>query len=65
MIKKIIPFEIKKTFGVDVLLKLTKTNNHGLKILENDGQYTFNVTKNKLSRTVNSTLKNYNITLVA
>jgi len=61
--KEIQKFEIEKSFGVDVLLKLAKTGSNGLEILENDGKYTFNMSKNKLSRVVDYTLENYNITL--
>lgn len=57
-------FKVKKTFGVDVLLKLTKANkNYDIETYENFGNYTFNVSEDELSKTVNETLENHSIYL--
>ncbi len=57
------PFEIAKTFGLGVLLKLTKKNVQGIKISSNGEKFTSNVTLNKLNDAVNSTIKTHNIKL--
>ena len=59
------PFNIKKTFGMGVLLKLTKTTINGIEAFENGGRYTFNVSVEELNRAVNITLENHNISLLA
>lgn len=58
------PFKVKKTFGIDVLLKLTKTTINGIEASESDGKYTFNVSVAELNRAVNITLANHNISLL-
>jgi len=63
MDKKIQKFEIKKSFGIAVLLKLAKTDTNGMQVLENDRKYTFNISKNNLSQVVDNVLGKYNITL--
>lgn len=57
-------YNIKRTFGMDVLLKLTKTKVHGLKVLECGGKYTFNISAEELSKAVYGTLVSYNICLL-
>ena len=63
MDKKTDKFEIKKSFGVAVLLKLAKTETTGMQVQENDRKYTFNISKNNLNQVVDNVLRNYNITL--
>lgn len=59
------PVEIEKTFGIRVLLKLTRTNVEGIKISEKDGRLTSNVSLNELSRAVDATVESHNIRLKA
>ncbi len=56
-------FEIKKTFGLGVLLKLTKKNIPGIKISTNGNKFISNVSLNELSDAVNATMKTHNIRL--
>ena len=58
------PFNVKKTFGMDVLLKLTKTTINGIEAFERDRTYTFNVSVEELNKAVNFTLVNHNISLL-
>lgn len=60
--KKTLP--LKKRW-IDVLLKLTKTTINGIEAFESDGKYTFNVSVEELTRAVNTTLLNHNISLLA
>ncbi len=57
------PFEIEKTFGLGVLLKLTKKNVPGIKILSNGKTFVSNVALDKLSDAVDATIKTHNISL--
>jgi hypothetical protein len=57
------PFEISKTFGLGVLLKLTKKHIDGIKISSNGEKFTSNVNLNKLNDAVSKTIKNHNIKL--
>ncbi len=57
------PFEMQKTFGLDVLLKLIKTNVTGLKVIEDDGKLRVNVGFEELSSVVDKTIKAHNINL--
>ena len=57
-------FNVKKTFGTDVLLKLTKTTIKGIEAFESGGKYTFNVSAEELNKAVNSTLVSHNIRLL-
>ena len=59
------PVEIEKTFGIRVLLKLTRTNVEGIKFSEKDGRLTSNVSLNELSRAVDVTVESHNIRLKA
>ncbi|MCP4718096.1 MAG: hypothetical protein GY860_01450 [Desulfobacteraceae bacterium] len=54
-------FEIKKTFGVGVLLKLTKKNIPGIEISTKGNKFTSNLSLNELSDAVNATMKTHNI----
>ena len=56
-------FEIKKTFGLGVLLKLTKKNIPGIKISTKGNKFISNVSLNELSEAVNATMKTHNIRL--
>ena len=57
------PFEITKTFGLAVLLKLTKKSCSGIKISSDGKTFTSNVTLGKMTEAVNATLKSHNIHL--
>ncbi len=57
------PFEASKSFGLGVLLKLTKKNSSGIEIFSNGEKFTSNVTLGKLTDAVNATIKSHNITL--
>ncbi|MCG8634969.1 MAG: hypothetical protein MI863_14135 [Desulfobacterales bacterium] len=54
-------FQIKKTFGVGVLMKLTKKNIPGIKIDTVGDSFVSNVSPNKLKDAVEQTLKSHNI----
>lgn len=56
-------FEVEKSFGMGVLLKLTKKSNKGIEICSDGEKFTSNVTLNELSSAVDSTLKAHNIRL--
>jgi hypothetical protein len=55
--------EIKKTFGLGVLLKLTKKNATGIEITTVGNKFTSNVSLNELNDAVETTLKTHNIRL--
>ncbi len=57
------PFEVEKTFGLGVLLKLTKANSSGIKILTKGNKFTSNVTLNRVTEAVNLTIEKHNIQL--
>lgn len=57
------PFKMPKTFGLSVLLKLTKKNVRGIEISSDGEKFTSNVSMNKLTDAVNATLKAHNINL--
>lgn len=57
------PFEVERTFGMGVLLKLTKKSINGVEISSDGEKYTSNMTLNQLSDAVDSTLKAHNIQL--
>ncbi len=56
-------FEVEKTFGLGVLLKLTKKNVQGIKISTHGKKFVSNVSIGKLSQAVDTTFKTYNILL--
>jgi hypothetical protein len=56
-------FEIEKTFGLGVLLKLTKNNVRGIKISSKGNKFVSNVSVARLTQAVEATLKSHNITL--
>lgn len=57
------PFEVTKTFGLGVLLKLTKKNVRGIEISSNGKTFTSNVSLLKLTDAVNATIKAHHISL--
>lgn len=57
------PYKIKKTFGLSVLLKLTRQNIKDIKIMEDNGSYTSNLDLAELSRAVDRTIQTHNIRL--
>lgn len=57
------PFEVERSFGMGVLLKLTKKNVDGVEISSDGEKYTANMTLNELSTAVDSTLEMHNIKL--
>ncbi len=54
-------FQIKKTFGVGVLMKLTKKNVPGIKIDTVGENFVSNVSPNQLKDAVEITLVSHNI----
>jgi len=63
MKNKEIPFEMEKSFGLGVLLKLTQKNVPGIEISSNGNKFTSNVTMNTLNDAVNATIKAHHIRL--
>ena len=63
MSKRSKPFEMSKTFGLGVLLKLTKTKASGIQITENRGKLTANVSMRELIQAVDATMAFHNIRL--
>lgn len=57
------PFEVTKTFGLGVLLKLTKKNVNGIEISSNGEKFTSNVNLDTLSNAVHATIEAHNINL--
>jgi hypothetical protein len=56
-------FAIRKSFGMGVLLKLTKKNVAGIEISTHGNNFTSNVSLNELSDAVETTIKAHNIRL--
>ncbi|MCG8684882.1 MAG: hypothetical protein MI892_08410 [Desulfobacterales bacterium] len=56
-------FQVKKTFGLGVLLKLTKNNVQGIRIRTEGNTFVSNVSIGALNRAVETTLKKHNIVL--
>lgn len=56
-------FEVKKTFGLSVLLKLTRKNIQGIEISEMDGRYRSNLAPEEMNRAVIQTMESHNISL--
>lgn len=56
-------FEVPKTFGLGVLLKLTKKNFQEIEISSNGDKFTANVPLDRLSDAVDATIKAHNINL--
>lgn len=56
-------FNAKKTFGLSVLLKLTRKNIDGIEISESNGRYTSNLGMEEMSKAVATTMEAHNINL--
>lgn len=56
-------FEAKKTFGLSVLLKLTRKSIDGVEISESNGRYTSNLEMEEMARAVTRTMEAHNISL--
>ena len=56
-------FDVKKTFGLSVLLKLTRKNIGGIEISESNGRYTSNMDLQQLNEAVTTTMETHNINL--
>lgn len=56
-------FNVKKTFGLSVLLKLTRKNIDGIEIVENNGRYFSNLGLDEMNKAVTTTMETHNITL--
>ena len=54
-------FEMPKTFGLGVLLKLTKTRVNGVEIHERQGKLVSNLSMGELIKAVDSTIEAHNI----
>ncbi len=54
-------FHIKKTFGLGVLMKLTKKNVEGIEITTVGDQFVSNVSRNTLKNAVENTIAKHNI----
>lgn len=57
------PFEVEKSFGLGVLLKLTKYDIGGVEITSDGEKFTSNLTFSELNDAVDTTLKLHNIQL--
>ena len=57
------PFEVERTFGIGVLLKLVKKNTSGLQISSHGEKFVSNVSFNELHDMVDEVLKIHNIGL--
>lgn len=57
------PFDAKKTFGLSVLLKLTRKHISGIEISETNGRYTSNLGLDELNKAVTRTMEAHNINL--
>lgn len=55
--------DVERTFGLGVLLKLTKKNVDGIEITTDGKRFSSNVSLNELSRAVETVLEVHNITL--
>ena len=55
---------VKKTFGLSVLLKLTRKNIQGVEIFEHNGNYTSNLDLDQLCKAVTKTMGTHNIKLI-
>ena len=58
------PFEVQKSFGLGVLLKLTQKTTKGINIRTAGDKFKGNVTLNELKDAVENTMKAHNIRLM-
>lgn len=54
-------FEMTKTFGLGVLLKLTKNDTKGIKIATTGNKFRSNISRNELNTAVDKTIRTHNI----
>jgi hypothetical protein len=57
------PFNVKKVFGLSVLLKLTEKSIKGVKIKDDGVRLTSNLSLNQINDAVSQVIKDNNITL--
>ncbi|WP_022665200.1 hypothetical protein [Desulfospira joergensenii] len=57
------PFEVEKTFGLGVLLKLTKKNLEGVEISTNGNKFRSNLSRDELNDAVTRIMETHNIRL--
>ncbi len=57
-------FDVKKTFGISVLLKLTRKNVNGIEISETNGRYHSNLDLDEMNKAVTATMEAHNINLL-
>jgi hypothetical protein len=57
------PFEVEKTFGLGVLLKLTQKNVSGVEISTKGNKYTSNLSLSEMNDAVQRIMKTHNIRL--
>lgn len=55
------PFEVEKSFGLGVLLKLTKKNLKGVDISTNGNKFTSSLSRNEVNDAVNRVIKAHNL----
>lgn len=55
------PFEVEKSFGVGVLLKLTKKNIKGVDISTQGNKFISNLSRSEMNEAVNSIMQTHNI----
>jgi hypothetical protein len=63
MSKRDKPFEVEKTFGLGVLLKLTKKNVQGVDISTTGSKFTSSLSLDEVNTAVDRTMKTHNIRL--
>ena len=56
-------FEVERSFGLGVLLKLTKKNKKGIEIASTGNKFKSNVPLNELKDAVNDIIQRHNIKL--
>jgi len=55
------PFEVEKSFGLGVLLKLTKKNLKGIDISTTGNKFTSSLTHNEINKAVDRIMQAHNI----
>lgn len=55
------PFEVEKSFGLGVLLKLTKKNLKGVDISTQGNKFISNLSRNEMNDAVNRVMRTHNI----
>ncbi len=55
------PFEVEKSFGLGVLLKLTKKNLKGIDISTTGNKFTSSLTHNEINKAVDRIMQTHNI----